>query len=387
LQSLDAGSLESDFPTFVKGRDSFKYACLFEIVSNFRGGLDVDRLDYFMRDSFHLGFTFPFNTAKYIDDLRLRQYEHRAALGATRSPERVCSLVETRKATEKVWTIATSRKGKAELEYAIFDYRVQIYQRAYRHPAVCKVENHFVKAMRMLDGSIMNQARLDEKFDHRSYILLDDSYVTTAIKQNLTARAYFEQTVTRRNLMREVVGFPIDSSVDVDKALMKRYLMDFCVAKESPVAAEDLEENIIILVEKFHRGSKTCDPCDWLLFYACREDPSPLLGRDISPEFGCDQELSQRNMKQRVVVYFDPPLQQSEEQLKYKYRVDEVNACVALLREASEAHQQSFVTSVANGESRTRKRTHGSGANRHTTSGDESRCLKERCIATMSAGS
>lgn len=46
----------------------------FEIVSNWRSGLDVDRFDYFARDAFHLGLPSSFDQWRYIENLRLDFY-------------------------------------------------------------------------------------------------------------------------------------------------------------------------------------------------------------------------------------------------------------------------------------------------------------------------
>jgi len=225
--------------------------------------------------------------------------------------ERKSDVAKSRESTgEKVWTISSPKKGKAELEYAIFDYRIQIYQRGYRHGSIVKVELHYVKAMLMLEDrhKILQSARLDDNFDYRRYVLLDDSFVTTQIKSSEKARAYFDFTVNRRNLMKQISDFSIGVDVSFNEEHMKRDIVSFCSAKHGGVEGfkeAEMKESIHILVEKFHRGHKTEDPCSWLLFHDSKNATRAELGRDLCEDLG---EIEAKHMKRRVCVYFDAPL-------------------------------------------------------------------------------
>ncbi len=51
---------------------SFCLICLiFQIVSNYLSGIDVDKCDYFARDALNLGIKSNFPTDRYIDSLRI----------------------------------------------------------------------------------------------------------------------------------------------------------------------------------------------------------------------------------------------------------------------------------------------------------------------------
>ena len=47
------------------------HAFLYEIVSNWRSGADVDKFDYFTRDAFYLGLKSSFDARRYIQSLRV----------------------------------------------------------------------------------------------------------------------------------------------------------------------------------------------------------------------------------------------------------------------------------------------------------------------------
>merc|ERR1740121_1972125 len=65
-----AGTLYEDWPKFISGRGP-TYAWCYELVSNWRGGLDVDRLDYFLRDAHHLYMSCPCEWQRWVSNLRV----------------------------------------------------------------------------------------------------------------------------------------------------------------------------------------------------------------------------------------------------------------------------------------------------------------------------
>ena len=62
--------MEAKWGQLVKGRP-FNYAWAYEIVSNFRGGMDVDRLDYFARDAKSMNINAPVDLHRFVNNLRI----------------------------------------------------------------------------------------------------------------------------------------------------------------------------------------------------------------------------------------------------------------------------------------------------------------------------
>lgn len=122
---LSAGTLADEWEKLDMGRP-VEYAGLFEIVSNWRGGLDVDRLDYLLRDGDAAGVPCQLNVPHYINDLKLMKDELSSE-------------------SSGVWTIANSIKMHPNLDRFICDHRPTMHEKVYRHPTALKVVRHLKK--------------------------------------------------------------------------------------------------------------------------------------------------------------------------------------------------------------------------------------------------
>ncbi|XP_035766069.1 deoxynucleoside triphosphate triphosphohydrolase SAMHD1-like [Neolamprologus brichardi] len=111
-----------------KGREE-KKSFLYEIVSNKKTGIDVDKFDYFARDCHHLGIPNSFDHQRFVMFAR------------------VCDVEEDRK---KFKHICSRDKESANL-YDIFQQRLSIHRRACQHKIKMAVEIMLKDALILVD--------------------------------------------------------------------------------------------------------------------------------------------------------------------------------------------------------------------------------------------
>jgi HD superfamily phosphohydrolase len=87
---------------------------LFQIISNKDNGIDVDRFDYFLRDGHQLNISFSFDYNRLLE---------------------FCKVIEVH--GEKI--ICFRNKERHSL-YDMFDVRVNLYHKAYRHDVAVTIE-------------------------------------------------------------------------------------------------------------------------------------------------------------------------------------------------------------------------------------------------------
>lgn len=129
---------------------------LYEIVSNKRTGIDVDKFDYFARDSHTLGFSVMF------DSDRLMKFS------------RVCKV-------GKEWQICFHEKEAWNI-YELFHTRYNLHKRAYQHPVSAAIEHEITRALVLAEpylyitGTNGKQMRLSETLnDMKAYVQVTDN--------------------------------------------------------------------------------------------------------------------------------------------------------------------------------------------------------------------
>jgi len=116
LISAEESAIEKNWP--FKSRPE-THAWLFEIVSNHRFGVDVDRLDYLMRDATKCGLEASCQnaTSRYIDDARINIHPE------TKRP-----------------IITVPEKDRTTLFSGVFSLRYNMHKKVYQHKTVKKIE-------------------------------------------------------------------------------------------------------------------------------------------------------------------------------------------------------------------------------------------------------
>eukprot|EP00038_Savillea_parva_P018122 m.22467 g.22467 ORF g.22467 m.22467 type:complete len:611 (+) comp3989_c0_seq1:145-1977(+) len=132
IQELIAGASPADWDaqdTMPRGRPREK-SFLFDIVANKRNGVDVDKWDYFCRDSTNLNIKAPFDYRRYL--LSVRVFEDSDGL------RHICP-----------------RDKEVESVYDMWNARTRLHRTAYQH-----------KTVKVLDLMLLDVLRLAEPYIH-----------------------------------------------------------------------------------------------------------------------------------------------------------------------------------------------------------------------------
>jgi len=138
---LDSGELRANWSKHIKGRPVEK-AWLYEVVSNWRSGIDVDKFDYFRRDALHLGIHKQFDHDRYF--------------------KAVCVLPDS----GGVLTISPPDKERDSLRENMLELRKSLHRSAYQHKTVKKIEMHMIDILKMMDKHIEVTGTNGKKIQH-----------------------------------------------------------------------------------------------------------------------------------------------------------------------------------------------------------------------------
>lgn len=163
-EALGAGELRRAWPKLIRGRPVTK-AWMYEIVANWRSGVDVDKFDYFQRDAHYLGIPTVFSHARYTREVR-------ALTDDTGVP-----------------TLSPPTKLRDWLR-EMLELRKALHAKAYQHKTVVKLEMHMVDILLRLEGALrvpdgqggtlsLSEAAL--ALDPVAYGMLTDSFVEAAL--------------------------------------------------------------------------------------------------------------------------------------------------------------------------------------------------------------
>eukprot|EP00930_Biecheleria_cincta_P099193 TRINITY_DN90835_c0_g1_i1.p1 TRINITY_DN90835_c0_g1~~TRINITY_DN90835_c0_g1_i1.p1 ORF type:complete len:614 (+),score=99.01 TRINITY_DN90835_c0_g1_i1:28-1869(+) len=284
-KSLEAGSLGEEWPRIMPCRPREK-GWMFEIVSNWRSGLDTDRFDYFRRDALHLGIAKQFDHWRYMQTVR-----------ATR--DKSCGA----------WTLSPPDKDKDFLREDMLELRRSLHRKAYQHKTTQKLEQHMIDVLELLEASGLTVTSADGRalapsaaavdFDASAYVQLTDSFVESRLFElqppgSSFRGAYeeYERRIIKRHMFRLVADFDVPPDMD-----FQAYSTDEIIANtlqtyrrlhenremrrllglkqgEQLAPPQDLQASSFrCSVAEFHQGMKRKDPLMRVLFYSSK-DPS-----------------------------------------------------------------------------------------------------------------
>ena len=152
----------------MKGRPVQK-AYMYEIVSNFRSGIDVDKMDYFRRDAYFLGIARQFDHHRYLKSLVVIEDHH----GIT--------------------TLSPPEKLKDDIRENLCELRKTLHRTAYQHKTVKKLESHMVDILKLMDKTVRVTGKSGKKMsiseaalscDTVAYAKLTDMFVETRLLEN-----------------------------------------------------------------------------------------------------------------------------------------------------------------------------------------------------------
>ncbi|XP_047669851.1 deoxynucleoside triphosphate triphosphohydrolase SAMHD1-like [Tachysurus fulvidraco] len=227
---------------------------LYEIVANKRTGIDVDKWDYFARDSYHLGLK---NIPDYQRFLKMA---------------RVCEVNGKK--------IICARDKEVHDLYDMFHTRHSLHRRAYQHKVTKIIEEMITEALVKADPYILIQGSSGKMYKMSEAI--DDMEAYTKLTDNIFEQILYSsnpnlseaQTIMKNILCRKLykcVGQTIpEKALNLtEEALAKE------VAESKPDDTEVVlkAEDFIVSVFGIDYGKKEKNPIDNVYFY-CKHNPT-----------------------------------------------------------------------------------------------------------------
>ncbi|XP_072918220.1 deoxynucleoside triphosphate triphosphohydrolase SAMHD1-like [Hemitrygon akajei] len=257
----DDASDGSEWP--YKGRSQEK-SFLYEIVANKRTGIDVDKWDYFARDSYHLGIRNNF------DYQRILKYA------------RVCEV-------DKMKVICFQDKVAGDL-YNMFYTRNALHRRAYQHKVVNIIESMITEAMVLADPHILisgsggKQYRMSTAIgDMEAYTKLTDSIfeqILNSSKPELEEARTILNNIINRNLYKCIGQTQAEegqAQAEEGKTIKKEEIVNLKAKVVEALRSEQVDvkleaKDFIVNVIPMNYGMQEKNPINNVLFY-CKSDP------------------------------------------------------------------------------------------------------------------
>ncbi|KAH9490948.1 SAM domain and HD [Bulinus truncatus] len=238
----------------LKGREKHKHY-LYEIVSNKRNGIDVDKWDYFARDCHHLGIKNNFDHNRYMKFARVLHYDNE-------------------------WQICIRDKEISNL-YNMFYTRFTLHKTAYQHRVTKTLEvmltHALVKANEDLkitvDGQDLKMSDCIEKKNMLAYCQLTDSVLFKILESRVETEKMKEaQDIIQRILKRKLYTLIYESdSLDSVTFTKKEDEIKKEIAKKVKETCEK-EYDFGVQIIKFDFGMKHENPVEKLLVYSKVEE-------------------------------------------------------------------------------------------------------------------
>lgn len=245
------------------GRNKDK-SFLFEIVSNFRTQIDVDKWDYFARDAHNLGIKETFNYERYMSDCRV--------INPDETLLQICA-----------------RDSELRDIYEMFRTREDLYKRAYQNSKVVSVKEMTIDALIYLDsfyGFYEIAKDLDNKIE--DYLNLDDRILYAAgsmlmSKLNITKEQQKDLEKSKEIIDRlesrklyKLIAYEI---VSQEKYSVKKATENLIVQMNNNISKEDF----VITELKLNYGSGGTDPVENLNLY--KKHNFQIVDKKTLPEY------------------------------------------------------------------------------------------------------
>eukprot|EP00939_MAST-03C_sp_MAST-3C-sp1_P002569 g2569.t1 len=256
---------------------------LYEIVANHRNGIDVDKFDYFARDSMHLGMTISFDASRLMKFARVLVDESNG--------ESQIAYHE-----KEAWNI-----------FELFHTRYNLHKRAYQHRVGRAVEAMITDALIFADDHINLASEEDEEQVIRmsqafekpaTYTNLTDS-ILHVIEYEAKQKGAHEGLKSARNLLRRVKRRKLYSHIGEklldprewggkSNGVIKRTILSEVLRNVDEKANRIglLQAGIYVDVVKINYGMGKKNPVDHIMFYLRStdfDDGSQLEGRSLDP--------------------------------------------------------------------------------------------------------
>jgi len=190
---------------------------LYQIVSNKDSGLDVDKLDYFMRDSKNAGTSINLGTKRILEECRVHNYEGRNVL-------------------------SFPIKMKNEI-LIFFQTRYYLHTTIYQHKVVNAIEYMFLDALRIANNNnVFGFDVIHAWNDLDKFITLNDS------------------------IFSKIIDSSCHEAKDLCLRILNRDLYK-CILESSHRPENPLKESEILVSKDIHWGLQDKNPLDYVLFH------------------------------------------------------------------------------------------------------------------------
>uniref|UniRef100_A0A3P8X801 HD domain-containing protein n=1 Tax=Esox lucius TaxID=8010 RepID=A0A3P8X801_ESOLU len=214
LNQEESQSISQPWPYM--GRSEEK-SFLYEIVSNKRNGIDVDKWDYFARDSYHLGIQNNFDYHRSLKFTRVCEVEGR---------NQICY-----------------REKEVTNLYDMFQTRNCLHRRAYKHPVTMAIELMITDALVKADNYIHFEGSGGRTFkmseaieDMEAYTKLTDhvfEQILHSTSDDLKDAREILQNITKRRLYKLLEKTQAESFSEV--CVSVKFKMDWGMNDDNPI--------------------------------------------------------------------------------------------------------------------------------------------------------
>lgn len=226
-----------------------------EIISNKRNGVDVDRLDYFIRDSVGC-------FGKPTVDVRVQRIFNSARL--------VCD--------DGQWQMAFEEKLALSLR-EMFTLRAKLHKNVYQHP-VTKAIGHMIGDIVYLAVpyfKIGGHTIMECAQDESAFLKLGD-WLLDAMENSDDPRMQPAQALIRRLRTRDIYHTVYSSALDIrEYETLRKVDWHSCILEHAhpsnPIQAEDFIVETVVI----NQGKGRSDPLESILFFNPKKPSQPLV--------------------------------------------------------------------------------------------------------------
>jgi HD superfamily phosphohydrolase len=235
-----------------KGRGIEK-SFLYEIVSNKLTGIDVDKFDYFARDSYYLGTNSSFEHMRFIKFYRVIQVDD--------GKRHLCL-----------------RDKEVKACYEVYRIRDDLHRRAYQHPVVKGIELMYKEAFIIANDYLFftnaagREVRLAQTIDDMYTFQQIDDHITTLIQHSHHPNMERAKAILEKVELREIYRYIGDTHVKIPKDFKKEECRSDC---QSIINHCQFDENqfhltssdLVIQIVELTCGDRGEDPIRNMWFY------------------------------------------------------------------------------------------------------------------------
>ncbi|XP_053364370.1 deoxynucleoside triphosphate triphosphohydrolase SAMHD1-like [Clarias gariepinus] len=229
-----------------KGRTEEK-RFLYEIVANKRTGIDVDKWDYFARDSYHLGIPSSTDHRRFLKFVRVCEVEGK--------------------------NIICARDKEVYDLYEIFQTRQSLHRRAYQHRVTKIIEEMITEALveadpyPLIEGSDGKKKRMSEAIDDmEAYTKLTD-HIFEQILYSSYDGLKPSRSILRNILCRRLYVFVGQAKPKIPTMESKEWPKELAESKPASIQVEMKPEDFVVRVFSIDYGKKDKTPIDKAYFY------------------------------------------------------------------------------------------------------------------------